>query len=101
MGLLSLGRQRPSSLLGRCARTLPATAWPAPARPARCQHGLDGVAGAVAPAVEPLLAAAARVDEPLLLVEPQRPGADAQLLGEVPDGEDVPAGRPAVELGHE
>ena len=43
-------------------------------------------AGAVARRIDPLLALALRAQEPLVLVEPDRPGGDIELLGEIGDG---------------
>src|SRR5262249_4868416 len=56
---------------------------------------------AVAPAVEPLLAVAARRKQPLFLIEAQRPRAHRELLGEVADREDLAANGTAVETGHQ
>src|SRR5262249_47883216 len=57
--------------------------------------------GAVTAAVEPLLPIATRIDEALLLVEPQRAGAHAKLLGEVADGEDLAGAGVPIEARHQ
>src|SRR5215472_1247275 len=44
-------------------------------------------AGAVARRVDPRLSAARRRDQPFIFVEAQRAGRDAELLGQLPDGE--------------
>src|ERR1043166_3120827 len=56
---------------------------------------------AVAPAVEPLLAVAARREQTLLLIEAQRPRAHLELPREVADGEDLTAGGAPIEAGHQ
>src|ERR1700757_1946917 len=57
--------------------------------------------GAVAPAVKPFLAVAARREQSLLFVEAQRARAHLELSGEVADGENLAAGGAAIETGHE
>src|SRR6185369_1405527 len=46
---------------------------------------------AVAPRIEPLLAAALGIDEALLLVEAQRARRDGEFPGQIANGEDVAA----------